>query len=169
MLSVLKLGLLFIRIFSLSIDGSLEVSHGIVIVLLGSVSLLLEEFEFTLPESEFPIISIGEVLILTIQLRILALLLLQLLLDVGLVAVQSESQLLVRVLQPEDLSVVGLGGLAQLGVQGVALLSQHGSLAIVLRGHAGECSLDVLQGLAFHVVFGLHRFFFGCHSCNLVL
>lgn len=147
----------------------MEVSHRIVIVLLGSVSLLLEEFEFALPESEFPIISIGEVLILTIQLRILALLLLQLLLDVGLVAVQSESQLLVRVLQPQDLSVVGLRGLAQLGVQGVALLSQHGSLAIVLRGHTGECSLDVLQGLAFHVVFGLHRFFFGCHSSNLVL
>jgi len=169
LLSVLQLGLLFIRIFSLSIDGSLEVSHRIIIVLLGSVSLLLEEFEFALPESEFPIIGIGEVLILTIQLRILALLLLQLLLDVGLVAVQSESQLLVRVLQPQDLSVVGLRGLAQLGVQGVALLSQHGSLAIVLRGHTGKCSLDVLQGLAFHVVFGLYRFFFGCHSCNLVL
>ena len=118
----------------------MEVSHRIVIVLLGSVSLLLEEFEFALPESELPIISIGEVLILTIQLRILSLLLLQLLLDVGLVAVQSESQLLVRVLQPEDLSVVGLRGLAQLGVQGLALLSQHGSLAIVLRGHAGKCS-----------------------------
>ena len=80
------------------VKSDLKISLGIFAVLLGSVALLLQELEFTLPECFITIISVVKVLILTIELSKLFFLSLYLFLYEGLVTVESLHQLLIGIL-----------------------------------------------------------------------
>ncbi len=147
----------------------MEVAHGVIVVFLGGVTLLLEELKLAIPQSKLTVVGVGQVLVLAVQLRVLSLLLFKLLLDIGLVSIQSESELLVSLLKSEQVCLVSLGRLLVLALEGVAFLGEHRPLPIKLGSQTGQISLDVFESFAFQVVFGLDRLLLSCDTRHLVL
>ena len=97
LMSVFKLLLRLRSILCKPVKSDLEISLGILAVLLGSVALLLQELEFAFPECLVTVIGIVKVLILAIELSKLFFLSLDFFLDECLVTVESLHQLLIGI------------------------------------------------------------------------
>ena len=97
LMSVFKLLLRLRSILCKPVKSDLEISLGILAVLLGSVALLLQELEFAFPECLVTVIGIVKVLILAIELSKLFFLSLNFFLDESLVTVESLHQLLIGI------------------------------------------------------------------------
>jgi len=87
---------------------------GVLTVLLGGVSLLLKELEFALPKRLVTIVSIEEVLVLSLELGVFLALLLKLFLREDLIAGESELELLNRLVEADLLCLRRLGHFSQL-------------------------------------------------------
>ena len=97
-MSIFKFLLRLRSILCQPVKSDLEISLGILAVLLGSVALLLQELEFAFPESLITVIGIVKVLILAIKLSKLFFLSLDFFLDESFVTVESLHQLLIGIL-----------------------------------------------------------------------
>ena len=160
--------MLILRFLQL-LNSLLELQESLIMVLLGLVLLLLEEVEFTLPESFLLIEFALEFSMVLFHLVVLALPVLHLLSNSQLTLRQGLIELLVLLLQPLIFNFIVLDKVFLLSFQVLVFLDLDSSFSLELRVRLLDVLFKLLECFSLLVILDLNAFLLLLNSCDSLL
>jgi len=166
---VLVLLLIFILRLLQLVHSLLELTEGVLVVLLGLFFLPLKEFKFAFPKSFFLFKLTLEVSILAFHFIVVAFVALNLFANAKFTLRKSLIKLVVLILELLVFNFVSFYQLLLGTLQIFVLFSLHSSVSVVLTLNLLHLFFKLFQGLSLLLVFGFNTFFFLLNSRNSFL